>query len=85
MLLFVVKPLVKNLIEPLMSSRATPLPSGLPATVAEIEAQEEEKEKVITPEQKALTLAVQNPQAAAYVIREWIKEENQAETAVEVK
>lgn len=86
-LMLVVKPLVKNLIEPLMSSRATPLPSGLPATVAEIEAQEEEKEKVkvITPEQKALTLAVQNPQAAAYVIREWIKEENQAETAVEVK
>ena len=41
--------------------------------------------KVDTPEQKALKLAVANPQAAAYVIREWIKEENEITEAVEVK
>ena len=82
-LLLVVKPLIKNLLEPAVSSKET-LPTGLPATVAEIEA-EEVKVKVDTPEQQALKLAVANPQAAAFVIREWIKEENEAETVAEVK
>jgi len=87
-LMLVVKPLVKNLLEPPVSATAEALPTGLPATVAEIEEEEVIKVKVDTPEQKALKLAVANPQAAAYVIREWIKEENQkaeTETVVEVK
>lgn len=86
-LLLVVKPLVKNVFAPPVSATAEALPSGLPATIAEIEEEEVIKVKVDTPEQKALKLAVANPQAAAYVIREWIKEENQpeAETMAEVK
>ena len=78
-LLLVVKPLIKNLVEPPLSPSATPLPQGLPATVGELEAQEEK----ITPEQQAVQLAIQNPQAAAYVIREWIKDET--ESVVEAK
>lgn len=81
-LLFVVKPLVKNLVEPPLSPEDMALPQGLPATVGEIEAK---KEVVITPEEQAVQLAVQNPQAAAYVIREWIKEENVTDTAVEAQ
>jgi len=83
-LLLVVKPLVKHLLEPPVSARAEALPTRLPATVAEIE-EAEVKVKVDTPEQKALKLAVANPQAAAYVIREWIKEENQPETETVVE
>ncbi len=84
MLLLVVKPLIKNLLEPPEPSTEA-LPSGLPATIEEIEEAEVIKVKVDTPEQKALKLAVANPQAAAYVIREWIKEENEITEAVEVK
>ena len=79
-LLLVVRPLVKNIIEPPVSPAAA-LPQGLPATVGELEAQEE----VITPEQQAVQLAIANPQAAAFVIREWIKEEEANEKAVEAR
>ncbi len=80
-LLFVVRPLVKQLVAPPVPASATALPQGLPATVGELEAQEE----VLSPEQQAVQLAIQNPQAAAFVIREWIKSENETETAVEAK
>jgi len=63
-LLLVVKPLVKNLLAPPVSATAEALPSRLPATVSEIEEEEVIKVKVDTPEQKALKLAVANPQAA---------------------
>jgi flagellar M-ring protein FliF len=78
-LLLVVKPLIKNLVEPPMSPSLTALPQGLPATVGELEAQEE----VIKPEEQAVQLAIANPQAAAFVIREWIKDETDA--TLEVK
>jgi len=71
----VVKPLVKNIVEPPIVQTALTA-QGLPATVGELEAQEE----VVTPEQQALQLAIQNPQAAAFVIREWMKEESEAES-----
>jgi len=66
-----IKPLVKHLATP--PPPGAPTSQGLPATVAELEV---EKKVVVTPEQQAVQLAVQNPQAAAFVIREWIKEEN---------
>jgi len=74
-LMLVVRPLIKNLVTPPAAAVAA-LPKGLPATVGELEAQEE----VITPEQQAVQLAIQNPQAAAFVIREWIKDETEAVT-----
>ena len=74
-LMLVVRPLIKNLVTPPAAAVAA-LPQGLPATVGELEAQEE----VITPEQQAVQLAIQNPQAAAFVIREWIKDETEAVT-----
>jgi len=67
-----IKPLVKHLATPPPPESSTL--KGLPATVAELEV---EKKVVVTPEQQAVQLAVQNPQAAAFVIREWIKEENE--------
>ena len=67
-----IKPLVKHLATPPPPEASTL--KGLPATVAELEV---EKKVVVTPEQQAVQLAVQNPQAAAFVIREWIKEENE--------
>ncbi len=73
-LMLVVKPLVKNLVTPPPPPMAA-LPQGLPATVGELEA----KEEVITPEQQAVQLAIANPQAAAFVIREWIKDETEVE------
>ena len=76
-LFIVVKPLVKNIVEPPLPQTAITA-QGLPATVGELEAQEE----VMTPEQQALQLAIQNPQAAAFVIREWMKEETEAEEGV---
>ncbi|MCZ6800659.1 MAG: flagellar basal-body MS-ring/collar protein FliF, partial [Nitrospirae bacterium] len=69
----VVKPLVTNIIAPPVLE-PEPLPEGLPATVAEIE---QKKVKVITPEEQAVTLAMQNPQAAAFVVREWMKGDKQ--------
>ncbi|MDT7041920.1 flagellar basal-body MS-ring/collar protein FliF [Candidatus Nitronereus thalassa] len=85
-LLLVVKPLVKNLVTPPMALSDQPLPKGLPATVGELEAQEEVKAKVISPEQQAVTMAIENPQAAAFVIREWIKDETEtAMSAIEAK
>lgn len=75
-LLFVVRPLVKTIIEPPLASTAA-LPQGLPATVGELEAQEE----VLSPEEQAVQLAIANPQAAAFVIREWIKAEEANENA----
>ena len=69
----VVKPLVTNIIAPPVLE-PEPLPEGLPATVAEIE---QKKVKVITPEEQAVTLAMQNPQAAAFVVREWMKGDQQ--------
>ncbi len=77
-LMLVVRPLVKNLVTPPAPPTAA-LPQGLPATVGELEAQEE----VMSPEQQAVQLAIQNPQAAAFVIREWIKDESEA--AIEAK
>lgn len=77
-LIIVVKPLVKNILEPPMLKQAALTSQGLPATVGELEAQE----VVITPEQQALQLAIQNPQAAAFVIREWMKEDTQVESGV---
>lgn len=77
-LMLVVKPLVKNLVTPPAAPSAA-LPQGLPATVRELEVQE----VVVTPEQQAVQLAIANPQAAAFVIREWIKDET--EVGVEVK
>ncbi len=77
-LMLVVRPLVKNLVMPPAPPTAA-LPQGLPATVGELEAQEE----VMSPEQQAVQLAIQNPQAAAFVIREWIKDETEA--AIEAK
>lgn len=74
-LFIVVKPLVKNIVEPPIVQTALTA-QGLPATVGELEAQEE----VITPEQQAVQLAIQNPTAAAFVIREWIKDETPAES-----
>ena len=74
-LFIVVKPLVKNIVEPPIVQTAITA-QGLPATVGELEAQEE----VITPEQQAVQLAIQNPTAAAFVIREWIKDETHAES-----
>lgn len=81
-LLLVVRPVIKNLVTP-PPAPAPALPQGLPATVGELEA----KEEVITPEQQAVQLAIQNPQAAAFVIREWIKDESEAalEAAIEAK
>ncbi len=78
-LFIVVKPLVKNIVEPPISPTAI-TSKGLPATVGELEEQEEVKVKVITPEQQAVQLAIQNPTAAAFVIREWVKEESAAES-----
>jgi flagellar M-ring protein FliF len=72
-LLTVVKPLVKNIIAPPVI-QTEGLPQGLPATVGELESQE----IVISPEEQAVNLAIQNPQAAAFVVREWMKEEQQA-------
>ena len=72
-LLFVVRPMIKTLTTP--PPLPVPLPqAGLPATVAEYEA-----EIVETAEDQAIKLAAQNPSTAATVIRTWIKEEQQAE------
>ncbi|RMH05415.1 MAG: flagellar M-ring protein FliF [Nitrospirae bacterium] len=74
---FVIRPLVKTVVEPPPSPAALTA-QGLPATVAELEAEKKEEE---SPEQQAVQLAIQNPQAAAFVIREWMREENEtAET-----
>lgn len=76
-LVMVVKPLVKNIISPpVIHGQA--LPDGLPATVGQLEAQQAD----VRPEEQAVQLAIQNPQAAAIVIRQWIKEENELQGAV---
>jgi len=80
-LMLVVKPLIKNLVEPPISASAAALPQGLPATVGELEAQEEK----ISPEQQAVQLAIANPQAAAFVIREWVKDESENEAMAEAR
>ena len=70
-LMFVIRPMALNLSKP--SAKSVMLPqSGLPATVAEYEAQISE-----TPQDQALKLATDNPATAAQVIRTWIKEEQE--------
>ena len=66
---FVIRPMALNLSKPSASVAALPQ-SGLPATVAEYEAQITE-----TPQDQAIKLAADNPASAAQVIRTWIKEE----------
>ncbi|WP_454061240.1 flagellar basal-body MS-ring/collar protein FliF [Candidatus Nitrospira salsa] len=76
-LLLVVRPMVTSLITP--PSEPVPVPQvGLPATVAEYEAEITE-----TPEEHAIKLASDNPTTAAHVIRTWIKgeQEDKAEKA----
>ena len=73
-LFFVIRPMVTNLTTP--PPQPVPIPhKGLPATVAEYEAQISE-----TPEDQAVKLAAQNPSTAAFVIRSWIKEEQGVKT-----
>ena len=70
-LLFVVRPMVASLITP--PAEPVPIPvEGLPATVAEYEAEITE-----TPEDHAIKLAADNPTTAATVIRSWIKGEQE--------
>ncbi len=71
---FVIRPMALNLTNPQPEPVMLPQ-EGLPATVAEYEAQITE-----TPQEQAIKLAAQNPATAAQVIRAWIKEE-QAEKA----
>ncbi len=71
---FVIRPMALNLTNPPAEPVLLPQ-EGLPATVAEYEAQITE-----TPQEQAIKLAAQNPATAAQVIRTWIKEE-QAEKA----
>jgi len=66
---FVIRPVALNLSKPL-AEPALLVSDGLPATVAEVEAQIRE-----TPQEMAIKLAAQNPASAAHVIRTWIKEE----------
>ncbi|HQU28397.1 MAG TPA: hypothetical protein PKZ24_04525, partial [Nitrospirales bacterium] len=58
-----------NLSKP-MSEPTLLASEGLPATVAEVEAQISE-----TPQEMAIKMAAQNPASAAHVIRTWIKDE----------
>lgn len=66
---FVIRPVALNLSQPL-TEPVLLSQEGLPATVAEVEAQISE-----TPQEQAIKLASQNPASAAHVIRTWIKEE----------
>ena len=70
-LLFVVRPMVTSLITPPAEPVQIPQ-DGLPATVAEYEAEITE-----TPEENAIKLAADNPTTAAHVIRTWIKGEQE--------
>ena len=70
-LLFVVRPMVTSLITPPAEPVQIPA-EGLPATVAEYEAEITE-----TPEEHAIKLAADNPTTAAHVIRSWIKGEQE--------
>lgn len=70
-LLMVVKPLVKSVVAPRITEVPS-LPEGLPLTVGELE---DHHAAAIPPEETALQLATENPQAAAIVIKEWMKEE----------
>ena len=70
-LLMVVRPLVFRLTTP-PPEPIHVLQDGGPVTVADYEAQITE-----TPEQQAVKLAAQNPSSAAYVIRSWIKDEQE--------
>ncbi|RMH36111.1 MAG: flagellar M-ring protein FliF [Nitrospirae bacterium] len=69
--LFVVRPMATRLTTPPPEPIALPA-DGLPTTVSEYEAQMSE-----SPEEQAIKLAAQNPATAAFVIRSWIKEEQQ--------
>ena len=71
LLWFVIRPMALNLSKPAAEVVALPQ-TGLPATVAEYEAQITE-----TPQDQALKLASDNPATAAQVIRTWIKEEQE--------
>lgn len=70
-LFFVIRPMVTRLTTPPPEPIALPA-EGLPATVADYEAQISE-----SPEEQAIKLAAQNPATVAYVIRNWIREEQQ--------
>ena len=81
-LMFVIRPMVTTLTTP--PSEPIPLPQdGLPATVAEYEAEIVESPEDQTAKQ-AIKLAAQNPTTAATVIRTWIKEEQALEKAEKV-
>ena len=70
-LLFVVRPMVTSLITPPVE--AVPIPvDGLPARVADYQAEISE-----TPEETAIKMAADNPATAAFVIRSWIKGEQE--------
>ncbi|MGD9849761.1 MAG: flagellar basal-body MS-ring/collar protein FliF [Nitrospirales bacterium] len=66
---FVIRPVALNLSKPI-AEPALLASDGLPATVAEVEAQIRE-----TPQEMAIKMAAQNPASAAHVIRGWIKDE----------
>ncbi|MGE0472573.1 MAG: flagellar basal-body MS-ring/collar protein FliF [Nitrospirales bacterium] len=68
---FVIRPVALNLSKPI-SEPALLASDGLPATVAEVEAQIRE-----TPQEMAIKMAAQNPASAAHVIRGWIKDEQE--------
>lgn len=71
-LFMVIRPLVFRLTTPPPEPIHVLKEGGGPVTVADYEAQITE-----TPEQQAVKLAAQNPSSAAYVIRSWIKDEQE--------
>jgi len=73
-LLMVVRPVMTRLTV-LPSEAIGESPKGLPATVEDYEAQIS-----VSPEEEAIKLAGENPSTAAFVIRNWIKEEQAERT-----